>query len=263
MSIVIISRGSFSHGKEVAEKLARRLGYECVSREIILEASKHFNIPEIKLLHAFHDAPSFLERLTFGKERYITFVREALLHHFQKDNVVYHGLAGILYVPGISHVLKVRILADLKDRIAAKMAAEGVTPEAARAALRQDDEARHLWGHFLYDLDIRDPGLYDLVIHIRSFTLDDAVDLIAQAVSKPQFQTTPASQKAMSELLLAAQVQAALSEEMPSARVAVEEGELVVRIREPWGDDQKLIAHVDNVVDKIGGVQVKVRLVSP
>ena len=30
---------------EVAEKLAAKLGYECVSREVILKASKHFNIP--------------------------------------------------------------------------------------------------------------------------------------------------------------------------------------------------------------------------
>ena len=94
MSIVIISRGAYSQGKEVAEKLAARLGYVCISREIILEASKHFNIPEIKLARAIHDAPSILDRFTYGKERYIAYIREALLHHFQKDNVVYHGLAG-------------------------------------------------------------------------------------------------------------------------------------------------------------------------
>ena len=50
MSIVTISRGSYSRGKEVAEKLARALNYECISREIILEASEHFNIPELKLV---------------------------------------------------------------------------------------------------------------------------------------------------------------------------------------------------------------------
>ena len=82
MSIVTISRGSFSHGKEVAEELAKRLGYKCISREIILEASKHFNIPEAKLARAIHDAPSILERITYGKERYVAYVREALLHHF-------------------------------------------------------------------------------------------------------------------------------------------------------------------------------------
>ena len=37
MSIITISRGSYSRGKEVAEMLSRALGYACLSREIILE----------------------------------------------------------------------------------------------------------------------------------------------------------------------------------------------------------------------------------
>lgn len=46
MAIITISRGSYHRGREVAETLAARLGYECVSREILLEASNEFNIPE-------------------------------------------------------------------------------------------------------------------------------------------------------------------------------------------------------------------------
>ena len=50
MAIITISRGSYSKGREVAEKLAERLNYECISREILIEASEHFNTPEIKLI---------------------------------------------------------------------------------------------------------------------------------------------------------------------------------------------------------------------
>jgi hypothetical protein len=64
MSIVTISRGTYTRGKEIAEKLAAKLGYECLSREILLEASEQFNIPEIKLVRAIHNAPSILERFT-------------------------------------------------------------------------------------------------------------------------------------------------------------------------------------------------------
>ena len=42
MSIITISRGSYNRGKEVAEKLAKELGYECISREILLEASTEY-----------------------------------------------------------------------------------------------------------------------------------------------------------------------------------------------------------------------------
>jgi cytidylate kinase len=262
VSIVIISRGSFSHGKEVAEKLAEKLGYQCISREIILKASKHFNIPELKLTRAIHDAPSILDRFTYGKERYITYFREALLHYLQKDNMVYHGLAGHFLVQGVSHVLKVRIWADLEDRVAEEMRREGISAEAARASLKKDDEERYRWSYHLYGIDTRDPGLYDLVIHIESITTEGAADIIRSALSLPQFRPTPESQKAMDDLLLAAQVQAALVKEVPSVRVEVEKGELVVSMGVAWGEDKKLIAKVDQIVDEVGGVKAKVRLVS-
>ena len=114
MPIITISRGSYSRGKEVAEELAQKLGYEIISRDILLEASETFNIPEIKLIRAIHDAPSILERFTYGKERYVAYIQSTLLKHVQKDNVVYHGLAGHYFLRGISHVIKVRILADLE-----------------------------------------------------------------------------------------------------------------------------------------------------
>src|SRR5512136_871724 len=117
MSIITISRGSYYRGREVAEKLAQKLGYECLSRDILLEASEEFNVPEIKLIRAIKDAPSILERLTHQKEKYVTYIRAALLKHVQKDNVVYHGLFGHFFLQDISHVLKVRIVGDLEDRV--------------------------------------------------------------------------------------------------------------------------------------------------
>jgi len=67
MSIITISRGSYNRGKEVAEKLAQKLDYQCISREILLEASKEYNVPEIRLIRTIRDAPSILERLTHKK----------------------------------------------------------------------------------------------------------------------------------------------------------------------------------------------------
>ena len=79
MAIITISRGSYSRGKEVAERVAQKLGYQCYAREVILEASKEFNIPEIKLVKAIHDAPSILERFSYGKEKFIAYFQSALL----------------------------------------------------------------------------------------------------------------------------------------------------------------------------------------
>ena len=132
MGIITISRGSYSRGKEIAEKLSKKLGYQCISREVLLKASKDFNVPEVKLLQAIQDAPSVLDRLKHGKKKYIAFIRKAFLERIQNDNVIYHGLAGQFFTREIPNILKVRITADLDFRINVVMKRENVSEEKAR-----------------------------------------------------------------------------------------------------------------------------------
>lgn len=209
MSIITISRGSYHRGKEVAEKLAQVLGYACISREILLEASEEFNIPEIKLIRAIQDAPSILDRLTRQKEKYVAFIRATLLRHVQKDNVVYHGLFGHFFLQDIPHVLKVRIVGDLEARVADEVKREGISADKAREMLLRDDAERRKWALYLYGADSWDATLYDLVIHLKTITVDDAVELISHTVQMPGFQTTPQSQEAIDNLLEAARLEMA------------------------------------------------------
>ena len=205
MSIITISRGSYSRGKEVAEKLAQALGYQCLSRDILLEASERYNIPEIKLVRAIHDAPSILESFTYSKEIYVAYIRAALLHKARKDNLVYHGLAGHFLLQRIPHVLKVRIIADLEDRVQEEMKRENISAKEARRILRKDDEERRKWSKTLYGIDTWDPSLYDLVVRIKSLSVEGAVALIKCALQGHCFQTTPEGQKLVDELSLCSQ----------------------------------------------------------
>ena len=79
MAIVTISRGSYSRGSEVAELVAKRLGYDCLAREVLLQAADHFDVPEARLVHAVKDSPSILERLSGGPRRYVSCIQAALL----------------------------------------------------------------------------------------------------------------------------------------------------------------------------------------
>jgi cytidylate kinase len=209
MSIITISRGSYYRGREVAEKLAQQLGYECLSRDILLEASAEFNIPEIKLIRAIKDAPSILDRLTHQKEKYVAYIRAALLKHVQKDNVVYHGLFGHFFLQDIPHVLKVRIVADLEERVADEVKREGISEAKAREIITKDDEERRKWALHLYCADWWDATLYDLVIHLKTITVDDAVSLLCHTVQLPGFQTTPESQEAINNLVEATKMEMA------------------------------------------------------
>jgi cytidylate kinase len=213
MAIITISRGSYSKGREVAEKVAERLGYRLTSRDVLLEASDSFHIPEIKLVRAIHDAPSILERITHGKQCYLAYIQSALTSQAKDDNLVYHGLAGHLLLKEVPHVLKVRIIADLEARVEAEMKREDMSSSEARSLLLKDDEERRKWTQNLYGVDPWDASLYDLVIHIHQLAVDDAVEFIVQAAGRPCFGTTPEAQRRIEDLALASQIKAALVKE--------------------------------------------------
>jgi cytidylate kinase len=216
MSIVTITRGSYSRGKEVAERLAKRLGYTCIARDVLLEASEEFNIPEIKLIRAIHDAPKVLERFFGGSERYVKYYRSALLQRARKDNIVYHGLAGHFFLKDIPHVLKIRINADIKTRVKEEMLREKISAEEALYILKKDDEERRKWSIQVYGMDPWDSRLYDMVINICTLSLDDAVDIIYGLLQKPTFRTTPESQKMVDNLALSAKEQIELIKSLGS-----------------------------------------------
>ena len=255
MSIVTISRGSHSRGKEVAEKVARALGYECISREIILEASEHFNIPELKLIRAIHDAPTILDRFTSGKERFLAFFRAALLSHLQRDNVVFHGLAGHFFLQRISHVLKIRISADLEDRVREEMKREGISADEARMVLVNDDAERRKWSMQIFGQDTWNPLLYDMVLHIDNMGVDDAVAVILHALEQPCFKSTADSRRGLNDAALAARVEAALVKDFPKVMADAGSGEVFVSVRGSLVDEKTIATKVKRLVEKVDGIE--------
>lgn len=200
MSIITISRGSYSRGVEIAEIVAEKLGYQCLDRDILIEASKDFNIPEVKLIQALEDPLSFFERFSKTKKIYIDYIQAALINNLRDDNIVYHGLAGHFFVKDIPHVLKVRIIADLEYRIKFVMERDKISKDKAIDFLKKIDSSRREWGQYLYGLNLEDPTHYDIVINTENLSLKVVVDIICEMVTLKQFQTTPESQKKMDNL---------------------------------------------------------------
>lgn len=261
MSVITISRGSYSQGKEIAEKLAQKLGYECLSRDIIIEASEHFNIPEAKLTRAIHDAPSIFDRFSYGKERYIAFIREALLEHIEKDNIVYHGFAGHFFLKEIPHVLKVRIIANIEDRVKEEMKRENISTEKARHILQKDDEERRKWSMYLYGIDTWDPKLYDVVLHIDKLKANDAVGILVDTVSRACFQTTSESQMMLKDLILAARVKTAVIDKFPTSNVSGKNGDIYISINAHLSQEENIIKKINKLVKNVEGVKsVKIHI---
>jgi len=144
MAIITISRGSYSRGMDVAEKVAEKLGYDCIGREALLQTSREYDVAEVKLVRTTQDTTSVLDSLIGGKERYAAHIQAALTSRVKKDNVVYHGLAGQFLLQGVSHVLKVRIIAPLEYRINIVMDRDNVDRPEGLQSLRSCTKHRQV-----------------------------------------------------------------------------------------------------------------------
>jgi len=222
MAIITISRGTFSGGQTLAECLAEKLGYRCISREIIVGAARQYGAPLEKLSKALAEPPGFLERLTTERVHYLAYIRAAIYKEVRNDKVVYHGHAGHLLLRGIPNVLRVRVIADMEFRIKAAMERNNLNREKAIKFINDIDEKRVKWTRFLYHADWHDPALYDIVINLEHISIDDACGLVSYIASLDKFKSTPESQKIMEDMVLSTEVRAAVARDAGNADAGIE-----------------------------------------
>ena len=254
MGIITISRGSYSRGTKIAEKLSEKLGYECISREILLEASKEFNVPQVKLSSAIQDAPSFLDKFKHGKQKYIAYIRNAFLEHIQRDNVLYHGLAGHYFTKGLPNVLKVRIHANLEYRINVIMKRENVSEEQASQIIQKIDTERSKWSTYLYGIDTASPELYDIILRIDCLGVDEAVDALYEIANRPCFQSTPKSLNNIKDMFLAASTYSAIMNNFPDANVKCKDGVVMVSLESSLSAEERIAKKIKKLVKNIDGI---------
>jgi len=253
MAIITISRGSYSMGVIVAERVAEQLGYSVISRDLLLDASDRFKIPEIKLVRAIHDAPTMLERFRHSKQSYLAYIRAALADRVSNDNVVYHGLAGHVLLKDIRGVLKVRITADIGYRAAREAKRENITEQEARSILEKDDQQRRGWTKNIHGVDPWDSSLYDLVIRIDRFKVDDAVNFICQAAKSEAFHTTEQSIQQIKDMALACRIKAEIIDDFPTLGITCQYGNVIVYTKDK-SHGSKLQKQLDEIRKNISGI---------
>ena len=134
-----------------------RLGYRCVGREVLVEASRRYRIPEAKLNEIVEKGPHWWERLRAGSASLPHLALQAALCELAQDGqLVYHGHLGHELLPGIEHVLKVLLTASIEHRIEQIRARQNLTDAAARHYLEEIDKARSRRLMAMFGTDWRD-----------------------------------------------------------------------------------------------------------
>jgi cytidylate kinase len=213
MTVVTISRGSYSGGRAVAGVLAERLGVPCISREEVRDAA-HASAGSPETTDATLEEPPRFWQKTPGKlPAHLNRLRAGLLERAPTGEFVYHGQAGQLLLAGVTHVLRVRVDADEDYRVRTAMADFKLGEDEARKYVRTLDGQLRKWTKFLYGVDWEDPLLYDIVLRVDRVGVEGAVDTLVAMTALPAFRPTVESSKAYDDLVLSTAVWEALGED--------------------------------------------------
>ena len=254
MPVIIISSDSYRKGREIAESAAGVLGYGLLGREILGKAAEKYAISEAQLLQALDKSPSLLRRSSKLRKRCLAYIQEVTLSELLKDNVVCQGLAAHLYVLGVSHVLRLRILSDADKQEGQRSAHQRISLDKVKKLLDPEKAAQRRWSMDAFHVDETDPSHYDLVISLSQIDSNEAVKIIRETVGYPRFKPMTYSINCMEDLALSSRVRAALWEKFPGAGVRADRGRVIIETAALKRDKEKKVKAIKEMAGEIPGV---------
>ena len=259
MSIITITDSSYSNGRQIAKSAAKRLNYEYADSENILPlVSKKFGVSESKLVRALKDTPSNVGMFSKAKPEHIIFIETLITECFLKNNIVYFGVVGLPLIQEVSHVLKVHIIANLESRTKNRMKLDNVSQDKARKAVTKEDEQLKKWVEAVYNIDVTDPNLYDLVInigHIKGDDIEDALETIISTVEHKKFQPMTYSLRCMKNVAMSCRVRATLADIDPKMQVKSDEGTIYIYTKAVKKKAQDKVLEMKQKVMRLEGVK--------
>lgn len=224
MAIITISRGTYSGGKAIAEKLAKQLDHTCLSREILIKkATRLFSLKEGQLTDAMEEAPTLFRGDVPISAGNVNFVRAALLQQIEENmELVYHGLAGDLLLRGVKKMLRVRVIASREYRIRAAMDDHGINHHRAADMVDLLDRKRDKWAMEVLGTQWSHPSLYDVALNLDAMSIESAVETIAYMSRLKEYTVDETTHTSLKDLLLSSNVWAALTQNRPTRTVQVQ-----------------------------------------
>jgi len=259
VSIITISTDAYSNGRELAESVARKVGYECVGDDIIDSASEMYGVSNEKLAQALRSGVSFFHRFSGSKLKYIACLEAVLAHQMLNPDLVYQGFIGLPWFHKVSHIMKVRIIANLEDRIPLAIQAHKLQGKVeAQDRIYKEDEELKRWGKSVLGFDIADSSHYDLVINVGQMGAEDTADALETIVNTAQhkkFQPMTYSLNCMKDIALSLQVKASFIDQDPKMEVKSERGTVFLFSRTFKRKKQDQILTFKSEAMKVDGVK--------
>jgi cytidylate kinase len=214
MPLITITQNFGSNGLAIARKVAEGLGCELFDDQKLHDLVQQKGISAKEISQLDEKSPGFWDLFFKSRPQVYLNVLESVVYevaHRGEGVIIGHGSQ--LLLRDFDCAFHVRLLTS-EGRRADRLAAEqGVSREAALKLIRQRDKERAGFFKFAFQLDMDDPGLYDLIINTHKLEAATAAGLIISAVNSDDIRACGLNAlEAMERLALEKKVRAALLE---------------------------------------------------
>ncbi len=252
MPVFLVSRGSYSGGRLIADCLSRQ-GLTCLTREDLLDAVNVNGEIANRVVAGISRAMQNYAAFSAARKPYKILMRLALLEHVRRGNIAYFGYSGhLLLSPVPSHIIRARVIAPLELRVAHLMADDKFTAQDAREHIRQVDEERSRWARFVYGKNLCDPLQFDLCVNLGRVSHCSACALFLRLGEQNEFQPTAESLSELENTYLSTKVLAALITNPRTASLEIgataQDGQIDLRGPYLEPEDSSAVLEVANAV---------------
>ncbi len=214
MPVIAMTREMGSGGKEVAQRVADKLGLTVILHELVEhDLAEHLHVRDSAVHHRLEGGATLRERWQVGSRRLARYTAEEILDLASRGNVLIRGWGACVVLRDVPHVARVRVCTpmDVRARVVMERSG-GMDRSAARREIERNDAAHKRTLHAAYGVDREDPLLYDLVLNTDRNSIETCVKLVCALAESPEFRETEASRAILNDKTLEAHIRIKLRE---------------------------------------------------
>ena len=219
MAVITVSREYASRGEQIAQHVAKDLGYSYFDKDILADVARAADTTEERIrpydekdehgfrrflskffmpkslsshgwAHLYPELELFLEwsvepvevELPLDADEVVSFFRHVIESLWQRDNVVIVGRGSQMILAEKPNTFHVRVVASIDDRVEQVMDSQGLIYPKVVKEIRDIDKQRACYLKHYYDADWAVAKFYHLVLNTSLMSIEQAVRTIITAV---------------------------------------------------------------------------------
>lgn len=212
MAILTISRQFGDRSKDLGTELAVRLGYTCIDRSLILADMKALGRQWEKSEEEFGDHyPGIWERYDWSFQAYVALTQSLILNYGLQNRVILLGRGSNFLFKGIPYALRIRFMTPKTVRAQNLLQQQDMTPDKAEWLIDRADHEMMRAVQLIYGKKIDDPAEYDLVFNQETYSEDELIRVVSDALLQKEKFETPEALKMLQLRAIAAKVKAGIA----------------------------------------------------